>query len=233
VTYGAVPKIPLPSRPRRGTVSIGSARGNTNPMKRPTGATLTGLMCVLFLGLTGGSGCRSRRRATVAAEAPPTVCPRADEPDPLRAWSGRFPVERGGVVAVLGDSRAGAAHELQKWQGSVGIKAVETSPCGSRLAVWIPGIDCPEPASVREALNRAGPFVFVRCLPPLRAEEFVEACARAALPASTCAGPLSERASVCRPKDGARCLRLAQLAARFRASGVRPDAGAASAADAR
>jgi hypothetical protein len=203
-------------------------------MKCSAGAIVTGLTGALLASVAGGSGCRS----TAASDsgdggggrgATADACPGPREPDPLRAWSGRFPVERGGVVAVVGGSPAGAARALQKWQAAAGISGVETSRCGGRLAVWIPGIACPEPPAVREALGQAGPLAFTRCLPPLRAEEIVDACARAALAAPTCAAHLAALASACRSTDSARCRRLAQLAARFTPSGARPDARPADA----
>ena len=116
--------------------------------------------------------------AVAVAVAPPTRARDLESPNPVLAWSGRFPVERGGVVAVVGGSPAGAARELQKWQASMGITGVETSRCDVRLAVWIPGIACPEPVAVREALGRAGPLVF-HALPATAARRRNRGCLRA------------------------------------------------------
>jgi hypothetical protein len=162
------------------------------------------------------AACRSKAPQQGAGPANSALtCPTKEAPDPVAAWSARFPIERGGLLVLLDDSAAAVDAKVRQWQSSAGIEGVVTSPCGTGTAVWTPGVDCPEPASIREDLARLAPALFSRCFPVMHADEIVDACARGSLAARTCAVALPPLAAACRPAASTRCQRLASLVGRY------------------
>jgi len=170
----------------------------------------------LLSAIAPSAACRSNAPQQGAGPANSALtCPTKEAPDPVASWSARFPVERGGLVVLLDDSTAAVDAKVRQWQSSAGVEGVVTSPCGTGTAVWTPGVDCPEPASIKEALARVAPALFSRCFPAMHADEIIDACARASLTARTCASALPPLAAGCRPTASSRCQRLAGLVGRY------------------
>ena len=162
------------------------------------------------------AACRSNASQQGAGPANSALaCPTKEAPDAIASWSVRFPVERGGLVVLLDDATAAVDGKVRQWQSSAGVEGVVTSPCGTGTAVWIPGVACPEPASIKEALARVAPALFSRCFSVMHADEIVDACARASLTARTCALALPPLAAGCRPAASTRCQRLTGLLGRY------------------
>ena len=195
---------------------LGSLWLARRPMKQLPIALSIGAHAVMFSAAILAGACRSKMANDGGGPtSQPPSCPNADAPDPLASWSGRFPVQRGGVVALLGSSSKAVEAELRRWQSSLGLSSLETSPCGVGLAVWVPGVACPEPPTMGQELGRAAPVVFSRCFPPMTPGDLADACERAALSAPTCAREIPPLANACRPAENARCRRLARLAMQY------------------
>jgi hypothetical protein len=71
------------------------------------------------------------------------------------------------------------------------------------------------PASIEQGIARIAPTLFSRCFPPMTADAIVEACAREALAARTCASAIPPLANACRATESGRCKRLVELVARY------------------
>lgn len=166
-----------------------------------------------FAALVGACKASVAKREGSAADGA-AACPDVDASDARAAWSARFPVERGGVVVLLGNSLPAVEAEIRQWQSSSGLVGLEMSYCGSASAVWIPGVACPAEA-LGQALARVALVRVSHCFAPLPAADIVEACERAALSPRSCASEIPPMAEACRPKASARCQQLARLAARY------------------
>ena len=162
------------------------------------------------------AGCRpSPAKESGDVRGAPPACPNADASSSLAAWSERFPIEQGGVITMLAADGESTKSALLRWQTAEGLSSVETSACAGALAVWIPGVDCPAPASIEQGLTQVAPVLLSRCLSPMTADDIARACSEDALSARSCADKIPPMAHACRPKESTRCQRLVELAARY------------------
>jgi hypothetical protein len=105
--------------------------------------------------------------------------------DAVRGWSSHFLVEYGGLVALIKDDGT-AARDFWGRQATLGLYGIDMEICEGVVALWVPGVTCPPPTSLVDAIGKATPVVRTHCFRPMTATDVESACKAGALPSYRC-----------------------------------------------